>query len=545
MAISFEYGPPPSALGALSYQAGAGQEAIRRRSEIEAMQMQAAKMRQQQQQAALDRQFNSWKTQYSHHSALDKMQKEFKWREGQAEQGRDHAKEMFDQETGRRESEWDKKSEFDTTMQELEWEERRKSDLTKHVRDQKAAKQRLEQELESRDKAAKMEEINRKIKAAETYNYGLLNAPGRQVHADLTKKIADAQKNANIMPTQKNPDELNKLIGPLQEQLDTLHEQEKYTTKSPGEAGYKVPGKYTTTTTLEDGSLRTQLNPDVVSNPKKLKAWFESHHIEFDKEFENKDGNKAINRIVPKQNDDGSLTYVMEEVPVGGLGEAKQKERDDTQRKAYYDAKEDIYGSLVDKDGDWTPYGRSLARKYFGDDKIPVDPLKADLSVIVTPELAERGLSLPDVGAAGGGAGLSPGDPGFGYTGGAFGAGSPLHETGAAGARRGDPMSLPPRRSERGVMSLPEQLEAEGPVGATYATKESLAKYARPAGRGEAPITGQKAAALAKRWSGFRKGVNSAAALKELSKLQKGTQEYRDQVRWVSALQSVQESQGK
>jgi len=33
--------------------------------------------------------------------------------------------------------------------------------------------------------------------------------------------------------------------------------------------------------------------------------------------------------------------------------------------------------------------------------------------------------------------------------------------------------------------------------------------------------------------------------LKELSKLQKGTQEYRDQVRWISSLQSVQESQGK
>ena len=78
MPISFDYGPPPSALGALSYQAGAGQEAIRRRSEIEAMQMQAAKMRQQQQQAALDRQFNSWKTQYSHHSSLDKMQRDFK-----------------------------------------------------------------------------------------------------------------------------------------------------------------------------------------------------------------------------------------------------------------------------------------------------------------------------------------------------------------------------------------------------------------------------------------------------------------------------------
>ena len=125
MAISFEYGPPPSALGALSYQAGAGQEAIRRRREIEEMQMQAAKMRQQQQQAALDRQFSAWKTQYNHHSALDKMQRDFKWREGQAEQGRDHAKEMFDQETARRESEWDKKSVFDTTMQELEWEERR------------------------------------------------------------------------------------------------------------------------------------------------------------------------------------------------------------------------------------------------------------------------------------------------------------------------------------------------------------------------------------------------------------------------------------
>ena len=531
MAISFEYGPPPSALGALSYQAGAGQEAIRRRSEIEAMQVQAAKMRQQQQQAALDRQFNSWKTQYSHHSALDKMQKEFKWREGQAEQGRDHAKEMFDQETGRRESEWDKKSEFDTNMQELEWEEKRKSDLTKHVRDQKAAKQRLEQELESEQKAAKMEEINRKIKAAETYNYGLLNADGRREHANLTKKIADAQKNANVMPTQKNPEELNKLVGPLQERLDTLHEDKNFTTKSPGEVGYKIPGKYTTTTTLEDGSLRTQFNPGVVNDPKKLKAYYEAHDIVLDKEFENKDGNKAINRIVPKQNDDGSLSYEMKEVPVGGLGEAKQKERDDAQRKAYFDTQATLYKSAFDTAGALTPYGKSLAMKHLGDSK---DPDPADVTVMLEKELAERGLSLPDVGAAGGGAGPSPADSGLGYSGRGFGGNL---GGGGVDVTRGDPRTRP--------RSLPEQLAAEGPVGATYAT-ETVTKHAPElAQRGATALTPNVVGELAKRYRGSRNTVNMSKALEDLSRLPEKSPERKQLALWLSTLKMVQQSQGK
>ena len=74
MAIRFEYGPPPSALGALAYQAGAVEAAERRRREVEQMQMQAAQMRQQQQQAALDRSFNSWRTQYDHYSTVDRAQ---------------------------------------------------------------------------------------------------------------------------------------------------------------------------------------------------------------------------------------------------------------------------------------------------------------------------------------------------------------------------------------------------------------------------------------------------------------------------------------
>ena len=73
MAIRYEYGPPPSALGALAYQSGVQQAQDRRRRELEALQVQAAQMRQQRQQAGLDRQFNAWKTQYGHNSAMTRM----------------------------------------------------------------------------------------------------------------------------------------------------------------------------------------------------------------------------------------------------------------------------------------------------------------------------------------------------------------------------------------------------------------------------------------------------------------------------------------
>ena len=94
MAIRFEYGPKPSALGNLAYQAGAAQAADQRRREVEALQVQAAQMAQQQEQAALDRQFNAWRTQYDHYSSVDRAQRDHVWRNNFQEKDHENALEM-------------------------------------------------------------------------------------------------------------------------------------------------------------------------------------------------------------------------------------------------------------------------------------------------------------------------------------------------------------------------------------------------------------------------------------------------------------------
>ena len=80
MAIRYEYGPQPSALGALAYQSGVQEAQDRRRRELEALQVQAAQMRQQRQQAGLNRQFDAWKTQYGHNSAMARMKADYQYR---------------------------------------------------------------------------------------------------------------------------------------------------------------------------------------------------------------------------------------------------------------------------------------------------------------------------------------------------------------------------------------------------------------------------------------------------------------------------------
>ncbi len=207
MAIRFEYGPPQSALGALAYQAGAAEAADRRRREIEQMQMQAAQMRQQQQQNALNRQFDAWKTQYSHHSALDKMQKDFKWREEQSEIGRDHEKRMFGLKNERGDFEWERQAEEMRERQELAWEEQRRQS---EENDDRMRERALHEAKIRRDET----EINRLQKEKDSSfqrKYARLD-PSVQAEVDKHKdKINRMQTDKRIKPPHLNGQQISEI----------------------------------------------------------------------------------------------------------------------------------------------------------------------------------------------------------------------------------------------------------------------------------------------------------------------------------------------
>tara|TARA_R100001594_G_scaffold29299_2_gene54775 strand:+ start:218 stop:1765 length:1548 start_codon:yes stop_codon:yes gene_type:complete len=133
MAIRFEYGPPPSALGALAYQSGVQQAQDRRRRELEALQVQAAQMRQQRQQANLERQFSAWKTQYGHNSALSRMKADQEWRDNYQDKTFTHQKELTQFQADQRRRESLASSLVAQEQKRLEAEQSRQHDLAKQL----------------------------------------------------------------------------------------------------------------------------------------------------------------------------------------------------------------------------------------------------------------------------------------------------------------------------------------------------------------------------------------------------------------------------
>ena len=144
MAIRFEYGPPPSALGALAYQSGVQQAQDRRRREIEALQVQAAQMRQQRQQANLDRQFSAWKTQYGHDSAMTRMKSEYEYRGAEQEKGFTQQKELSEFEIAQRRRESLASNLVAMEQKRLEAERSQQADQVKMIQTQS---NKLEHEL--------------------------------------------------------------------------------------------------------------------------------------------------------------------------------------------------------------------------------------------------------------------------------------------------------------------------------------------------------------------------------------------------------------
>ena len=231
MAIRFEYGPPPSALGSLAYQAGAAEAADRRRREIEQMQMQAAQMRQQQQQNALNRQFDSWKTQYSHHSALDKMQRDYKWREEQAEVGRGHEKEMFGMKNERGDFEWDRQAEEMRERQEDAWEEQRRQNDLRHDHD--IARQEHQAQLSGDQKT--LDRLAQRKQIREERKYQGRTPEGKKLIDNINADIDAMKKNQTIKPPHLDDEEIGELAGLIKQkeaEKKKIYEDKRYELKN-------------------------------------------------------------------------------------------------------------------------------------------------------------------------------------------------------------------------------------------------------------------------------------------------------------------------
>ena len=95
MPIEHKFGVPISALGQMAYAVGAGEAAKKRALEDRERRMQMMRMQQQQQEAARGRQFDAWKNQYQHGSAMQRMQADHEWRDDFQNRGQEHERVMF------------------------------------------------------------------------------------------------------------------------------------------------------------------------------------------------------------------------------------------------------------------------------------------------------------------------------------------------------------------------------------------------------------------------------------------------------------------
>ena len=84
-----------------------------------------------------------------------------------------------------------------------------------------------------------------------------------------------------------------------------------------------------------------------------------------------------------------------------------------------------------------------------------------------------------------------------------------------------------------------QDLRSPLPTGAQFRAPQP------PVEGSEAPITGQKAAALAQRYRGARNMINMSKALEDLSRMPEKSPERKQLALWLNSLKMVQQSQGK
>ena len=234
MAIRFEYGPPPSALGSLAYQSGVQQAQDRRRRELEALQVQAAQMRQQRQQAALNRQFDAWRTQYGHHSSMARAKEEFKWRDQSQQRQFAENKKMF----------------------ELDQEARKRAARQSEI--VALARQKRQYELANDNAAAGHARSQMSKWYDEQMEY--YSPDGKTAAQKIYARHQKRRQEGKLTPDQLHQEELQM----YQEINDLYHDPGMRSTKGqPGWSEIKVnsDGIYTETYTMPDGTTGTRFAP--------------------------------------------------------------------------------------------------------------------------------------------------------------------------------------------------------------------------------------------------------------------------------------------
>lgn len=209
MPIEFRHDAPVAALATLAQQAGAVEAARKRRTEIEAMNMQMVKMQKQEQQQNLNRVFDAWRTKHSHASAMQRMKAEHQFRDVQQDKAE--------------------------AQQMKGWElQQGGMDRRQEAGNIAALKHQQEQYRLRGDEAS--------IKAADDMNHdiitmvgGGLNSTGRAQIAGLMKKMADIRASQKIDPKQKPAEEAK-----IMQQITELQRDSLNTVTLPGEDGYRV-----------------------------------------------------------------------------------------------------------------------------------------------------------------------------------------------------------------------------------------------------------------------------------------------------------------
>ena len=126
MPIEYKFGPPISALGRMAYAVGAGEAAKKRALEERERQMQMMRMQQQQMEAARNRQFDVWRNQYQHGSAMQRMQADHEWRDDFQHRGQEHERAMFGERA-------DAKLEYDTEMNKIRHDQDQRMAMINHA----------------------------------------------------------------------------------------------------------------------------------------------------------------------------------------------------------------------------------------------------------------------------------------------------------------------------------------------------------------------------------------------------------------------------
>ena len=126
MPIEYKFGVPISALGRMAYAVGAGEAARKREQEDRERQMQMMRMQQQQMEAERNRQFDVWRNQYQHGSAMQRMQADHEWRDNFQHRGQEHERAMFSERA-------DAKLEYDTEMNKIRHDQDQRMAMLNHA----------------------------------------------------------------------------------------------------------------------------------------------------------------------------------------------------------------------------------------------------------------------------------------------------------------------------------------------------------------------------------------------------------------------------